>query len=182
MTFLTIFRSTASTDGKTTSDRIELDFTDSSKKNSTPDGSAFITDMEVGIGARETDLGNPDSHANDSPDTGTKGLYLNINGTFNEKTGVSLAKLRLLKWSLESKTVKGTFPESRFGLDCPEYAELNVTPTAEAAYKLENFTYFYRADQAGNAPFTIVLRRVGTPDAFITGLDTILSPPADDSA
>ncbi len=176
MTFLTIFRASASGDTKTVSDRVEFDFTDPTDKNSTPDSTAFITDMQARVASRQTDLGNPDSHASDSPDTGTTGLYLTINGTFNEKAGQSKAKIRLLKWSLEPKIVKGVFREARFGLDCDELSELNVTPGTDTGYKLDNFEYYWRADQAGNRTFTIVLRRVGVATAFATRLGNLVSP------
>ena len=136
-----------------------------------------VVGFSLGIPQRRTDVPNVGQRSTSKPATSLVAVPITIEFVVNEKVQDNPKPLaKLMKFSLEDQTVRGTYSQGRFGLRADDINSLpTIDPVNDAGIKFVDFNFTDELEWSDHQTGQIQLEFVGAYTAFVTLLTAIIN-------
>lgn len=141
------------------------------------DSEIGVTEFKIGTPQRPTDVPNVGQRSTSKPATSLMMIPITIGFVLNEKFQSNPKPLaKLLKWSIDFQTVRGTFTKGRFCLRNDKLSSLPEIIAEDAAgIVFLDLVIDDEIQWSDHQTGTIYLAYVGEYSSFITNLNTIIN-------
>jgi hypothetical protein len=138
-----------------------------------------VVGFNVGVPQRPTDVPNVGERSTAHPATSLVSIPITIDIVINEKTQDNPKPIaKLLRWSIEDQTVRGTFSEGRFCLRNDKMAAFpNIIAVISGGIKFIDFNFTDEIEWSNHQTGQIKLEYVGAYTPWLVLLDAIIDAP-----
>jgi len=125
-----------------------------------PDGTGLFESQTTSGRRRRTDIENAFANDTNKPDTGSAGLFIEINFLIDESLAESLIPAILNKWDAEGTSTEA-MPKGQLGLRNNKRTAFNLKPASNSGFKMVEFDIFDDEKAGILVPGRILLEHAG---------------------